>query len=1339
MQTRPIPTTVLILALTAALSQALAQPAAPAAPAPAPGLPFPLFAMDTGTRDEAHRTPASQAAMLQALGYAGVDHSGTAGLAEFIATLSAQQLQLFAVYSGLAIDDDADPAAHDAALAALKDRGACLWLPLTSRSVPPSSPAGDALAVPRLRQLGERAAGVGVRLAIYPHTGFWVERVEDAVRVAAKVDLPNVGVTFNLCHFLRVSGDQDVYAALQSAVPRLFLATVNGAERGGSDWPELIQTLDRGSYDVYGVLLALREFGYAGPIGLQGYGIGGNAEDNLRRSQAAWRAFGERYAGEWQALTANGLADWREPHGAWANAATAEMDPADPARLTRQDGIGALVNGADGRTSNLLSSAEHGDIEAHLEFMVPKGSNSGVYFQGRYEVQILDSFGVAAPTQGDCGGIYERWDEQRQPPGYEGHPPLLNASRAPGEWQSFDVIFRAPRFAPDGSKLAPARFVRVWHNGKLVQVDVEVTGPSRAAPFADERPSGPLLLQGDHGPVAYRAIRLRPLRTTAATWSDALLPESVCTDLRGYRAGASRLAWTQLADHLRTAPPDIRALLECRLLELLRDDATTADARRELCRLLRRWGSARAVPALAELLQAPELAHLAADALGACEAPEAGTALSAAIAGLQGRAAVVVLAALGRRGDANAVPAVALRLADPDAAVREAAIVALGDLASPAAAAALRTAPLPPELHARRDDALLRCAEADLAAGRANEAARTFRELVAAAPPGALRIAALTGLARAGGDQALTDLLAALHSTDAPLRQAAARATLSLPGSAATAALATALPDLSEESQVALIYVLAERKDKGAAPAIGNACTSPAPAVRRAACSALETLGDGSHVPALARLATAADQAEAEAATQALERLAGAGAEAALTALLADPAAPVRALACRVLTARRAGSAAADLTQATGDADGDVRREAWRGLAQVSDPTRLPVLIDALLALPDEGQCQLAAQAIQTIGERAAADAQVGGLLLAALPRATPAARPALLRLLGRFGGAAALETLTAAARSPEPGGREPAIRALAQWPDSAPMATLAEIATSETDPLRRTLAWRGAVRLLGLADTLPLDERLRRCREALTSAPQPDERRQVLAILPALPDPQALLLAQGFLTEPALQGDARPVFVRLARWLAGTRQPGVREAITAAQRDPAAGDDAFRRELQQALDGAAALPGRVGLWNLSGPYAGAGQDPFATAWPPEQPGAAGRWQPVGALDGPWTPFITAGDINLGARLASENCAAYLRAGVYSQAACEVVLELGSDDGVKLWLNGAAIHANDARRPTHLGDDKVKAHLNAGWNSVLVKVTQSAGEWGLALRFTTPAGEPIGDLVSRPE
>lgn len=209
-------------------------------------------------------------------------------------------------------------------------------------------------------------------------------------------------------------------------------------------------------------------------------------------------------------LLGSDFSQWRGGTGDWQIAGDALINPQDEKLLSAKPGNGVIVNGPTGKTINILSKAEFGDVRAHVEFMVPKGSNSGVYFMGRYEIQVFDSWGVAEPHYSDCGGIYERWDDNRNPQGFEGHGPRVNASKAPGQWQSFDVIFRAPRFDEQGRKVANARFEKVVHNGVAVHADVEVTGPTRASTWNDEKPAGPLMLQGDHGPVAYRNIRIEP-------------------------------------------------------------------------------------------------------------------------------------------------------------------------------------------------------------------------------------------------------------------------------------------------------------------------------------------------------------------------------------------------------------------------------------------------------------------------------------------------------------------------------------------------------------------------------------------------------------------------------------------------------------------------------------------------------------------------------------------------------------------------------------------------------------------------------------------------------------
>jgi hypothetical protein len=204
------------------------------------------------------------------------------------------------------------------------------------------------------------------------------------------------------------------------------------------------------------------------------------------------------------------LAGWRAPTGDWMAAKAVSLDPNNPQRFVITSGQGVLVDGTGGRTVDLVTEGEFGDVKVHVEFCIPRGSNSGIYLMGRYEVQVYDSFGVQKDQYPgiECGGIYPRWISGQN---VDGHSPRVNTSKPAGQWQTFDIVFLAPRFDAHGNKTANAKFVRVLHNGKVIHRNVEVTGPTRSAKWDDEKATGPLLLQGDHGPVAYRNLRVQPV------------------------------------------------------------------------------------------------------------------------------------------------------------------------------------------------------------------------------------------------------------------------------------------------------------------------------------------------------------------------------------------------------------------------------------------------------------------------------------------------------------------------------------------------------------------------------------------------------------------------------------------------------------------------------------------------------------------------------------------------------------------------------------------------------------------------------------------------------------
>jgi hypothetical protein len=211
------------------------------------------------------------------------------------------------------------------------------------------------------------------------------------------------------------------------------------------------------------------------------------------------------------AIPLNDLSFFYNQSSNWKIAAGAQADIVQDEVLIAKDGNGILVNlpGKKG-AKDLFTKTVYGDADLELDYLMAKGSNSGIYLQGRYEIQLLDSWGTVNPKSGDNGGIYERWDDSKPEgqQGYDGHAPRQNASRAPGLWQHIKISFQAPRFDGNGQKIGNAKVLYVWLNGVLIQDNVELAGPTRGAFDNKEAATGPLRLQGDHGPVAFRNIRI---------------------------------------------------------------------------------------------------------------------------------------------------------------------------------------------------------------------------------------------------------------------------------------------------------------------------------------------------------------------------------------------------------------------------------------------------------------------------------------------------------------------------------------------------------------------------------------------------------------------------------------------------------------------------------------------------------------------------------------------------------------------------------------------------------------------------------------------------------------
>ena len=280
-----------ILGFTLLLGAALLAPAAAAEPAASKTNAFFAFCIDT--HDAKKRNLEQQAALLKELGYDGVGHLWLDNIPERLKTLDAAGLKLFQIT--MTVDITPGKQAYDPrfkeVMPLLKGRG--VQFLLLMNGMKPSDLAGDARAVEIIREMASVASESGAQILLYPHSYDWMERIEDAVRVADKVDRPNVGVMFNLCHWLRVNKDRNYKPVLARAMPRLWAVSISGADEFDDQpgWAHYIQPLGRGSFDMLAFLKTLRQLGYAGPIGLQCYGIPGDVRDNLAESMKAWRSY----------------------------------------------------------------------------------------------------------------------------------------------------------------------------------------------------------------------------------------------------------------------------------------------------------------------------------------------------------------------------------------------------------------------------------------------------------------------------------------------------------------------------------------------------------------------------------------------------------------------------------------------------------------------------------------------------------------------------------------------------------------------------------------------------------------------------------------------------------------------------------------------------------------------------------------------------------------------------------------------------------------------------------------------------------------------------------------
>ncbi|MHC4519375.1 MAG: HEAT repeat domain-containing protein, partial [Planctomycetota bacterium] len=583
---------------------------------------------------------------------------------------------------------------------------------------------------------------------------------------------------------------------------------------------------------------------------------------------------------------------------------------------------------------------------------------------------------------------------------------------------------------------------------------------------------------------------------------------------------------------------------------------------------------------------------------------------------------------------------------------------------------------------------------------------------------GHLRGAALKGFATRM--PATADLISALESEDRQLQDAAAEVVRSLRGRRALGAVAAALPDLPASAQVSLIHVMADRGDPIVRDTVTTACGSDDAGVRAAALAALGSLGDATSIPALLKGATGDTERERAAARKSLVSVRGATVDEVLMSRVSDAPAQEKSAIISTLAARNVAKAAPTLLGAADSENRQVRRACVDALRALAATEHIPALVD-LLVETEKGERGRARRMLVAVANRCEAQETASQELVTKQSTIDDGGiRSSLLLALGDLGQDGALPTLRQALHDDSRAASRAAIVALSGWPNAEPMPDLLEVARDAEDKAHRVLALRGYIHLVGSARAMAPGERLHCYKTAMDLASEPAEKKKVLAVLPAIKTVEALRFAQANLSDDEVRQEAALAAVSIAKDVYAGNGAAVK---TALERVVAANIRLdIKEQAQQIVDEIEAARSYLLDWQVAGPYMQEGKNCtalFDIPFGPERKEAQAPWRKMPVS----TESEHRGYLDLLKELnGGEQRVAYLRTRFASPQAKAVTLEIFSDDGVKAWLNGKVVHANNATRPLPPAPDKVPVTLNKGVNRLMLKVTQNNMPWGAIVR-----------------
>ena len=800
--------------------------------------------------------------------------------------------------------------------------------------------------------------------------------------------------------------------------------------------------------------------------------------------------------------------------------------------------------------------------------------------------------------------------------------------------------------------------------------------------------------------------------------------DEVLAKIATYDYGQSREPLTELTDIVRDAyeTPGQLKQIEKRLLGVLQSDATPA-CKQFICRKLSVIGTEEPVPTLAEMLPDPKTSDMARYALERMPGSAVDEALRSALDKTSGKVKIGIINSLGQRGDRKAVSKLSKLFTDTDKEIAVAAISAVGKIGAGKAVMMLERArsKVAAELHLVWADAYLMCADKSLAKGNKRMALSIYKRMYIPAESVPIRIAALRGIITVTPQEGTAHIVDALKSDDRQMQSMVIGLLRDIPGTKTTKAITAVLPNLSVSGQVQLLAALTDRGDRSALPAVIDATKSPKVDVRVAAFSALGALGDASTVDLLAQTAANATGPEREAARNSLYRLSARNVDEKILSSISQAESAVKVELLRSVGERGVAQGVATLLKTAQDTDAAVRLESFKVLRVVADRKHLPALIQLLINVQSEAERKEAEKCAVVVARKIVDESRRAETVLATLPSVKDVtSRCSLLSVLGKIGDDNALPMLRAAINDKDDKVQDTAIRALADWPDPSLINDMREIARNSDNQLHRALALRGFVRLIGLDSDRPTEEKIGMYQEAMHLAPNVNEKKTVLSALANIKTFAALQMAADYLQDKALQQEAEVAVVRIAE---GTYSSHPQKTKTVLQEViQISKDDSVRRQARKLIEQIRQFEDYITAWHFSGPYTKQGLGPqklFDTVFEPETDPKNVKWQIMPFATNKNKPWL----LELDKAIGGSDRVAYLRTNVWSPTRQKARLELGSNDGIKVWLNGQVVHANNTTRTITPGQDIAEVTFRQGWNRLMMKITQSGGTWSACARL----------------